>query len=90
MANDKLIPANKDRTILIKEKDAGFMHVKCTRITILPGDPLHPVRNTWVQIFDLPTWLRMQQLKEAKVAVDWQKASLVSEAVIVHDCRIKS
>ena len=88
MKEKKLIPANKDRTVLIKEEDAGVFSVRLERVTILPGDPLHPVRNTWIQTFDVATWLKFQKLAEGRNPVDWKKAALVNSAVVVHDPRI--
>ena len=84
----KLIPANKDRNYMIKESDKDYFHVHCTRITILPNDPLHPRRESFVQIFDVATWLRFQKMKEGKNPVDWQKAALIAEARVLHDPRI--
>lgn len=87
----KLIPANKDGSYLIPENETHLYHVLCTRITILPGDPLHPLRNSWVQCFEPATWLRFQQLKnDPKMPVDWQKSALVAESRVVHDPTIKS
>lgn len=87
---NELIPANKDRTVLIKKRDEGDFHIRLHRITVLPGDPLHPIHNSWVQIYDLPTWLKMQKMKEAKISVDWMKASLVNSFEVVHDPRLNN
>ena len=89
MAKDVLIPANKDKNVLIKQKDSSYFHVRLHRVTILPGRPLEPVRNSWIQIFDTETWLKMQKMKEAKISVDWMKAALVERFEVVHDPRIK-
>jgi len=90
MAEKKLIPANKDRTVLIKEEDQNCFHVRCERVTILPGDPLHPVRNSWIQVFDVATWLKFEKLGTGRNPVDWKKASLVNSAVVVHDPRLNT
>lgn len=81
----KLIPANKDPKYMIKEDDAGVYSVLCTRITILPSDPFHPLRQSFVQTFDPATWRRFQELATGPHPVDWKKAALIAEARVIHD-----
>jgi|ADurb_Ile_03_Slu_FD_contig_21_1691906_length_727_multi_2_in_0_out_0_2 hypothetical protein len=89
MAEKKLIPANLDRTHYIKECDQGCFHVLCTRITAIPSDPYHPVRNSWVQCFEPQVWLKMLALKNDRThPVDFQKAALINEYKVIHDPRI--
>ena len=88
MKEKELIQANKDKSVWIKKCDANVFHVRLERVTILPNDPLHPVRNTWIQTFDVATWLKFQKLAEGRNPVDWKKAALVNSAVVVHDPRI--
>lgn len=85
MAERKLIPANKDASYFIKEDEVGYYHVLCTRITIPIGDPLHPVRQSFVQCFDIATWSNFQKMATGPTAVDWKKAALLAEARVIHD-----
>ena len=81
----KLIPANRDSSVLIKESDAHCVHVRLHRLTLLPSDPFRPIHNSWVQCFELQTWLKMQSLKnDPRMPVDWTKAALVNSFEVVH------
>ncbi len=81
----KLVPANKDASYFIKEDEQHVYHVLCTRITVTPQDPLHPLRQSFVQTFDVATWRGFQELANAKHPVDWRKASLIAETKVLHD-----
>ncbi len=81
----RLVPANRDSSVLIKECDVHNVHVRLHRLTLLPSDPFRPIHNQWIQQFELPTWLKMQSLKnDPRMPVDWCKASLVNSFEIVH------
>lgn len=79
----KLIPANLDKNILIKEDDKGSYHVELVRRTMVPGRD-EPIFNSFVQCFDIDTWHHMQTLDGSNGA-DWKKAALVYRFRVVHN-----
>lgn len=81
----KMIPANKDGKILIKETDQYYYHVKLQRRAINPNNAAYPNITEIVQIFPKEEFEVLENLRNAKQPVVWFHAAGFSEAVVVHD-----
>ena len=81
---EKMIQANKDPNILIKETDQEFVHVKLTKKTVVPGQEQYPRTDFEVKCFKPEVYKKMISFK-ATFGIDWVRASGFVEAIIIHD-----
>ena len=82
----KMIPANKDPEILIKEKDRFSWHVLLIRKTVNPRNPREVWEDSFVQIFDTKNFDRIFRPERLGAkARDYKKACLIDEARVVHN-----
>lgn len=84
----KMIPANLDKTIQIKELDKTFIHVEYTRVTILPLDILHPIYFKFVNCHDVMTFETLFETNNERTNIDHLRATGCVEMRIVHDPRL--
>lgn len=81
----KLIPANLETSVLIKESDQYCYHVRLTRIAINPDDPSHPSVSKDIKCFTKETFEKMEALRNAKSPIIWYRAGGYDECKVVHD-----
>ena len=82
---EKMIPANKDPEILIKESDQEFVHVKLTKRTVIPGKEQYPRIDYEVKCFKPDVFKKLEDLRYAAQPIVWYRAGGFSEAIVVHD-----
>jgi hypothetical protein len=82
--------ANLDESVTIKEIDQFAIHVKLTKISVSPKDPLHPSTSTVVKCFPVKTFEIMEAMRYARNPIVWYRAGGFDEARIVHDGRLES
>ena len=82
---EKMIPANMDSSIMIKEVDQFFYHVKLTKITVIPGKEQYPKVDYEVKCYKQDVFKKLEALRYAKNPIIWYRAGGFTEAVVVHD-----
>jgi hypothetical protein len=82
---EKMIPANKDSTIMIKEIDQYFYHVKLTKRTIIPGKEQYPQVTFDIRCYKPDVFQKMEALRYAKQPIIWYRAGGFTDAIVVHD-----
>jgi len=82
---EKMIPANKDPNILIKETDQEFVHVKLTKKTVIPGRETEPRVDYEVKCYKPDVFKKMEDLRYAAQPIIWYRAGGFVEAIVVHD-----
>ena len=98
MKSYKMIPANKDNSVMIKEKDRYFWHVRQWRRDIDPGDNRKFRDTPIIQLYDTPNFNRIfrpeifygprftKTLDAGKESwMDHRKACLIFDYQVVHD-----
>ena len=93
-----MIPANKDASVMIKEKDRYFWHVRQWRRDIDPGDNRKFRDTPIIQLYDTPNFNRIfrpeifygprftKTLDAGKESwMDHRKACLIFDYQVVHD-----
>lgn len=82
---EKMISANKDPNILIKESDQEFIHVKLTKRTVIPGKEQYPRIDYEVKCYKPDVFKKLEALRYAAQPIIWYRAGGFSEAIVVHD-----
>jgi len=82
---EKMIPANKDPDILIKETDQEFVHVMLTKKTVIPGKEQFPRVDYEVKCYKPDVFKKMEDLRYAAQPIIWYRAGGFVEAIVVHD-----
>jgi hypothetical protein len=82
---EKMIPANKDSSILIKEVDQFFYHVKLTKVTVIPGKEQFPKVDYEVKCYKQDVFKKLEALRYAAQPIIWYRAGGFTEAIVVHD-----
>jgi len=85
---EKMIQANKDPDILIKETDQEFVHVKLTKKTVIPGRETEPRVDYEVKCFKPDVFKKMEDLRYAAQPIIWYRAGGFTEAIVVHDPKL--
>lgn len=85
---EKMIQANKDPDILIKETDQEFVHVKLTKKTVIPGRETEPRVDYEVKCYKPDVFKKMEDLRYAAQPIIWYRAGGFVEAVVVHDPKL--
>ena len=80
----KMIPANLDKSIMIKEKDQDFHNIQITSIRINPADPTHPVTKTEVKVFRAIDFRKYFECSTEK-QIHYLKVMGIDNAKVVHD-----
>ena len=85
---EKMIQANKDPNILIKETDQEFVHVKLTKRTVIPGKEQFPRVDYEVKCYKPDVFKKMEDLRYAAQPIIWYRAGGFTEAIVVHDPKL--
>lgn len=86
---EKMITANKDPNIMIKETDRDFIHVKLTKKTVIPGREIEPRVDYEVKCYKPEVFEKMEALRHAKQPIVWYRAGGFAEAIVVHDPKLQ-
>ena len=86
---EKMIPANKDPEILIKETDQDFVHVKLTKKTVIPRRETDPSVDYEVKCYIPEVFEKMEALRYTKQHIVWYRAGGFTEAIVVHDPKLR-
>jgi hypothetical protein len=89
MNEPKKIPANIEAGVLIKEIDKYAIHVRLTKLTMNPKDPLNIGRSDLIRCFPIATFEKMEAMRYQKSPLVWYVAGGFKEAKIVHDGRLE-
>jgi hypothetical protein len=81
----KMIPANKDSSVMIKEIDRYCYHVKLERRDIRPGQEQYPSIKHFVKCFKKDVFEKMEALRHAKNPTIWYRAGGFVSAIVIHD-----
>ena len=83
---EKMIQANKDPDILIKETDQEFVHVKLTKVTVIPGKEQFPRTDFEVKCYKPEVFKKLEDLRyDTKSPMVWYKIGGFTEAIVIHD-----
>lgn len=85
----KLISANIEKDVFIKESDKNGIHVRLTKLSVNPKDPLNINRAEQVKCFSVQTFEKLEAMRYAKSPVIWYVAGGFKEMKVVHDGRLE-
>jgi hypothetical protein len=81
----KMIPANKDNSIMIKENDRYCYHVKLERRAVRPGNEQYPEISHHVKCFKKDVYEKMEALNRGRNPINWVRAGGFVAAKVIHD-----
>jgi hypothetical protein len=84
----EMIPANLDKKVKIKKVDETFIHTENVKAIILPKDPLHPIYEKRIQVFDVDTFERFFNTGDENENATYLRAMGDISFRIVHDPRL--
>ncbi len=85
----KLLKANQDESVFIKESDRFGIHVRLTRLSVNPKDPLNINRVEQIKCFPVATFEKLEAMRYQKNPLVWYVAGGFKELKIVHDGRLE-
>lgn len=85
----ELMKANQDESVTIKAIDRNAIHVRLTKLSMNPKDPLVIGRVEQIKCFPIATFEKLEAMRYAKSPLIWYAAGGFREMKIVHDGRLE-
>lgn len=85
---NKMIPANRDSSVMIREDAKYCIHVRLLKTNYDPNNPRNQSMRSFIQVFTVQEFEKNEAQKYAKQAFNWVTVSGFDEAYIVHDGRL--
>jgi hypothetical protein len=84
----KMMKANRDENVLIKEISKYNVHVRLEKIAVDPRDPAHPVKSYKIAVFSPAEFEKMEANTGGNHPINWVRVSGFDSAYVVHDGRL--
>jgi hypothetical protein len=85
----EMMKANMDESVMIKAIDRNAIHVRLTKLSVNPKDPLNIGRAEHVKCFSIATFEKLEAMRYAKSPLVWYTVGGYREMKIVHDGRLE-
>lgn len=84
----KMIKANRDETVLIKEAAKYHIHVRLSTTNFNPNDPTIQSTRSVIQVYTPEEYKKMEAMRNGKHPMIWYRVAGFKEAKVVHDGRL--